>query len=500
MSLAKPFIKAFTKKAAKTAVDLVPKVADQSTSAWRWLDNGVKTSQSKDLFETLKANGADVLNDPDFASPGLSAATKNAYDKLIDADFATAPYKVRVKALQESANDCRLLDEIIGQYSEQTEGVGRRWVGTGPEGSKPSGADWDDYNTFERQHWAEKGKGSGLYFMHNDQEWRLDLKDRKKQTFSQKNLAEKNKENAKLSETRSPGLKLTTLDQEQFEARGATRSGGVARHHAHAAKIGEKALHQYELNLNPNWTPEMGRSAEGTKFLKNLQNRLGIPSGDMLANYRDYPQVGRKSPVHTRAHEILSEAGMNPRTISFKGMSNDEIWQFFQNKLGPTLKNIDDELGFESPYTVKSAGKAARDINRKRLTIKGNKKARKKTEPNWTGVAKKAIDGQIGKSGWDEARWRSANTQFTWSKADNRGYIDIIKDATGDDAVRTLKAQFFKEIDNLPSGTTWTLEADTAQKYRIYKRMFRDDPRFTPGGDKKLLESRGIDHFVLTIP
>ena len=38
-----------------------------------------------------------------------------------------------------------------------------------------------------------------------------------------KNLAEKNKENAKLSETRSPGLKLTTLDQEQFEASGATR-------------------------------------------------------------------------------------------------------------------------------------------------------------------------------------------------------------------------------------------------------------------------------------
>ena len=66
--------------------------------------------------------------------------------------------------------------------------------------------------------------------------------------------------------------------------------------------------------------------------------------------------------------------------------------------------------------------------------------------------------------------------------------------------MRTLKAQFFKEIDNLPSGTTWTLEADTAQKYRIYKRMFRDDPRFTPGGDTKLLESRGIDHFVLTIP
>lgn len=497
MSIVKPFVKSFAKRgvktAAKTAVDLVPKVADQSTSSWGWLTNGVKTSESKAILETLRENGADVLNDTDYTTPGLSAATHHAYNQLVDGDFSTMPAKVRVKTIQESAKDPRLLDEILSQHGEQTEGVGRRWVGTGPEGSKPSGADWDDYNTFERQHWAEKGKGSGLYFMHNDQEWRLDLKDRKKQTFSQKNLAEKNKENAKLSETRSPGLRLTTLDPEQFEASGATRAGGVARHHSHAAKIGEKALHQYELNLNPNWTPEMGRSAEGTKFLKNLQNRLGIPSGDMLANYRDYPQVGRKSPVHTRAHEILSEAGMNPRTISFKGMSNDEIWQFFQNKLGPTLKNIDDELGFESPYNVKSAGKAARDINRKRLSIKGNKKARKKAKPT---QFPEQIQRHIARSqeiGIPEPTWKSGSIDYTWRPETNTGQIDIPPQSAK--GFKGLRDEFFEQIEELPSGSVWELNPKfkDEKRRRIYARLFGNDPRITRNPDETL-------GWVLTIP
>ena len=111
---------------------------------------------------------------------------------------------------------------------------------------------------------------------------------------------------------------------------------------------------------------------------------------------------------------------------------------------------------------------------------------------------------QMKEGNLPEARWRNANTQFTWSPKDlggkGRGYIDIIKDATADDDIFALKRQFFKQIDDLPSGTEWTLEADTAQKYRMYKRMFRDDSRIKPGGDKKLLEKRGIDHFVLKIP
>ncbi len=127
----------------------------------------------------------------------------------------------------------------------------------------------------------------------------------------------------------------------------------------------------------------------------------------------------------------------------------------------------------------------------------------KKTEPQWDGIAKIAMR-QMKEGNLPEARWRNANTQFTWAPKDlggkGRGYIDIIKDATADDDIFALKRQFFKQIEDLPSGTEWTLEADTAQKYRMYKRMFRNDPRITPGGDTKLLKERGIDHFVLKIP
>ena len=142
-------------------------------------------------------------------------------------------------------------------------------------------------------------------------------------------------------------------------------------------------------------------------------------------------------------------------------------------------------------------------INLKLPQLLNKGKKVKKSKPQWDGIAKIAMR-QMKEGGLPEARWRNANTQFTWAPKDlggkGRGYIDIIKDATADDDIFALKRQFFKQIDDLPSGTEWTLEADTAQKYRMYKRMFRDDPRIKPGGDKKLLEQRGIDHFVLKIP
>ena len=103
-----------------------------------------------------------------------------------------------------------------------------------------------------------------------------------------------------------------------------------------------------------------------------------------------------------------------------------------------------------------------------------------------------------------EARWRNSNIEFTWAPKDldgkGRGYIDVIKDTAGDDDYLALKNQFFEKIETLPSGTIWTLEADTAQKHKLYKPMFKNDPRIKSGGDKKLLEKRGIEHFVLKIP
>jgi len=127
----------------------------------------------------------------------------------------------------------------------------------------------------------------------------------------------------------------------------------------------------------------------------------------------------------------------------------------------------------------------------------------KKTKLQWDETAQTAFK-QMKAGNLPEARWRKSNIEFTWAPKDlggkGRGYIDVIKDVAGDDDYFALQKQFFEKIKTLPSGTEWTLEADTAQKYRLYKRMFRGDPRITPGGDTKLLKERGIDHFVLRIP
>ena len=127
----------------------------------------------------------------------------------------------------------------------------------------------------------------------------------------------------------------------------------------------------------------------------------------------------------------------------------------------------------------------------------------KKTKLQWDDTAQTAFK-QMKAGNLPEARWRKSNIEFTWAPKDlggkGRGYIDVIKDVAGDDDYFALQKQFFEKIKTLPSGTEWTLEADTAQKYRLYKRMFRGDPRITPGGDTKLLKERGIDHFVLRIP
>ena len=252
--------------------------------------------------------------------------------------------------------------------------------------------------------------------------------------------------------------------------------------------IDPNLLEQHHLAGAAHWAWLFkGTNTEQASLIHEVLESVGIVIGDIEFNRIDIPDA-----IHDKLHNVFKEKGLIPPKGDFSDVP-------FLERLD-LLDNMIRDQRFMNEITYDLINQHQRGIPLNKIEYGENPYKPKKAEPNWTGVAKKAIDGQIGKSGWDEARWRSANTQFTWSKADNRGYIDIIKDATGDDAVRTLKAQFFKEIDNLPSGTTWTLEADTAQKYRIYKRMFRDDPRIKPGGDKKLLETRGIDHFVLTIP
>ncbi len=240
------------------------------------------------------------------------------------------------------------------------------WKGTGPEGSKPSGPGWDDYNKTERAYWKKHGKGSGKFYTHNDQKWRLDQKNKNTGALSPKNTTAKAVENARVNKARAPGLKISTLDPLQEQVGGKTRKGYVHRHHANAAKLTEKGLARYEKNLNPNWKISDGLSPDGKKFLKNLQNREGIPSGDMLANFRDYPRNVKsgKSPLHTQAHAMMSKAGIDPRTTSFEGMTNSEIYSFFKNKVGPTLKEIDETLGIKPQFTTRQAGKFARDALR----------------------------------------------------------------------------------------------------------------------------------------
>ncbi len=123
----------------------------------------------------------------------------------------------------------------------------------------------------------------------------------------------------------------------------------------------------------------------------------------------------------------------------------------------------------------------------------------KSVEPAWSGIAKKSVDASK-RLKWDEAVWRDSNTQFTWSRSDNSGYIDIIRDTYAGKDFYSIKNKFFQQIEGLPSGTNWRLSANTTQKYGLYKWMTRNDPRFTPGGDTKMLAQRGIDHIDLKIP
>ena len=57
----------------------------------------------------------------------------------------------------------------------------------------------------------------------------------------------------------------------------------------------------------------------------------------------------------------MSKAGIDPRTTSFEGMTNSEIYSIFKNKVGPSLKDIDETLNVKPMFTTRQAGKFARD-------------------------------------------------------------------------------------------------------------------------------------------
>ena len=463
------------KASAKAALDVAPKVVDELAPDWSWLYKNLNKSDSLAIDEISKRHNLDV-DDPDFSTPGLSTSVKRSFDNSIGSDFSTLKFSDRAERLESLLSDETILNDIINEHSnltvppqrdpiealranyaprdpeeaiESLRGIGgqTKWGKTERTIQGPVPPRLAD-KTFKQgaESWEEAVMAGTTKFNQGDD------------PFQVRNFAAAY---APRGQTTKVGTRKTT-------GRGITKEGNTR-------KINE-ALATADW-ITPEETKEFGR---------------------LMAEAASEGMDGDHIIEVARVANAVRDMSPERRTAYFRIMENSGT------HLGNHPKNI-QKLSKElnqvvKPAEIRALDNALRNMDKRGKTLLEDIIFTPKTEPNWTGVAKKAIDGQIGKSGWDEARWRSANTQFTWSEADNRGYIDIIKDATGDDAVRTLKAQFFKEIDNLPSGTTWTLEADTAQKYRIYKRMFRDDPRFTPGGDKKLLESRGIDHFVLTIP
>ena len=502
MSILSPVLKTAGKALAKQAPDIATKAVKKSD--WSWMYKGLKKKEALAFDEVAKRHNIDV-GDPDFAVDGLSESVKTSFDNASGGDFSALKFNDRVERLDNLMSDGLILDDVIDEHAALTvppprdpvEALRANYAPREPEEAianlQAAGADRltgrkttprtiqgpvpprlaDKTFGQDAQSYEEAVMLGTTKFTEDGEAKMIRNYGSDTAPHGRVTKVDVRKMSGRGTEARITWEKLLTLDKNAKGFYGVKLKGKEHAHH---------------------WNPigVMKRVAEGldpkvrNQLIAEAQDEFGLYSGNTLFNLRQLP-----TDIHDKVHKALNKAGYDPKKMQSFAKADYATRKEFLKEFARVLSEIDEQLFQEVMKKTHGENWVSKF---KGLDVP------KKAEPNWTGIAKKAIDGQIGKSGWDEARWRSANTQFTWSKADNRGYIDIIKDATGDDAVRTLKAQFFKEIDKLPSGTTWTLEADTAQKYRIYKRMFRDDPRIKPGGDKKLLEARGIDHFVLTIP
>ena len=473
MSILSPVLKTAGKALAKQAPDIATKAVKKSD--WSWMYKGLKKKEALAFDEVAKRHNIDV-GDPDFAVDGLSESVKTSFDNASGGDFSALKFNDRVERLDNLMSDGLILDDVIDEHAALTI----------PPPRDPVEALRANYAPREPEEAIESLRGIG-----GQTKW--GKTERTIQGAVPPKLADKTFEQGAESweEAVMAGTTKFTQGEDPFQVR---NFGAGYAPRGQTTKVGTRK------------TTGRGITQEGNtrKINEALATADWITPEEQKAFGKAMAQAASEG---MDGDHIIEVARVANAVRDLTPVKREAYFKIFENAgihLGNHPKNI-QKLSKElnqvvKPAEIRELDNALRNMDKRGKTLLEDIIFTPKAEPNWTGIAKKAIDGQIGKSGWDEARWRSANTQFTWSKADNRGYIDIIKDATGDDAVRTLKAQFFKEIDKLPSGTTWTLEADTAQKYRIYKRMFRDDPRIKPGGDKKLLETRGIDHFVLTIP
>ena len=174
---------------------------------------------------------------------------------------------------------------------------------------------------------------------------------------------------------RDVDLENTTLDPAMKGGKGfaAVQNTGPV-HHAAAARVVGKMHRQFELNQNPNWKPSDGATPEGRTFLRNIQNRAGVKAtGNNPVNLRPYPADNPSKPtvstVHDDAHRLGRVKGIDPQTVDFKDYTNDQLYQYAKNTLAPSIKDIDDQLGYASP--VKSVGQAGAIARGKQPAVPG---------------------------------------------------------------------------------------------------------------------------------
>ena len=95
--------------------------------------------------------------------------------------------------------------------------------------------------------------------------------------------------------------------------------------------------------------------------------------------------------------------------------------------------------------------------------------------------------------GIPEPQWKSGSIDYTWRPQSGTGQIDIPPQSAK--GFKGLRDEFFKQIEELPSGSVWELNPKfkDEQRRRIYARLFGKDARITRNPDPTL-------GWVLTVP
>ena len=88
--------------------------------------------------------------------------------------------------------------------------------------------------------------------------------------------------------------------------------------------------------------------------------------------------------------------------------------------------------------------------------------------------------------GITEPSWKSGSIDYTWRPQSNTGQIDIPPQSLK--SFKGLRDEFFKQIEELPSGSVWELNPKfkDVKRRRIYARLFANDPRIVRNTDETL--------------